>query len=273
MPSMTTNDGVQLSYEDLGEGRPLILIPGWSCSHQFFKKNIPVLAQSCRVIALNMRAHGDSQKTDWGHRIARYAKDIHDLITALSLENVTLLGSSMGASIAWSYLDLFGNERLAGHVSVDQSPRQYYNETWRWGQSGCYDAETLAIFSVRLEYDAKGLLRGLLPLCFGDVYQPTPEEIEALAQEMEKCPPPVQATIMADHTHLDWRDLLPQIKVPALVCVGRQSKIFPWQGSAYVGEHIPGAKTVFFEQSGHLPFYEEPEKFNQVVRDFVLSLP
>ena len=69
--------------------------------------------------------------------------------------------------------------------------------------------------------------------------------------------------------HLDWRDLLPTLRVPSLVCVGRQSKVFPWQGSAYVGEHIPGAKTVFFEKSGHMPFYEEPEKFNLVVRTFI----
>jgi len=52
----------------------------------------------------------------------------------------------------------------------------------------------------------------------------------------------------------------------------RQSKVFPWQGSAYVGQKFADAKTVFFEQSGHMPFYEEPEKFNQTVRDFILSL-
>ena len=37
--------------------------------------------------------------------------------------------------------------------------------------------------------------------------------------EIDKCPPSVRAAIMADHTHLDWRDLLPQIKLPTLVCV------------------------------------------------------
>lgn len=272
MPTITTNDGVKIYYEDIGQGHPLLLIPGWSCSHHFFKKNISVLAQSFRVIALNMRSHGDSEKVAWGHRISRYAKDVKDLIETLRLENVTLLGWSMGSSVIWSYLDLFGNEHLAGHISVDQSPRQYYNETWRLGQPGCYDAEALAIFTVRLEYDAAGLMRGLIPACFGNVYLPTSAEIEILAQEMEKCPPKTQAEIMADHTHLDWRDLFPQIKLPVLVCVGRQSKIFPWQGSAYVGEHIPNAKTEFFEQSGHMPFYEEPDKFNQVVRDFILSL-
>lgn len=100
----------------------------------------------------------------------------------------------------------------------------------------------------------------------------TPEEGESLAREIDTCPPTVRADIMADHTHLDWRDLFLQIRLPVLVCVGRQSKVSPWQGSAYVGEHIPGAQTVFFEHSGHMPFYEEPAKCNQVVRDFVLSL-
>jgi pimeloyl-ACP methyl ester carboxylesterase len=78
---------------------------------------------------------------------------------------------------------------------------------------------------------------------------------------------------MADHTHLDWRDLFPRIKLPVLVCVGRQSKVFPWQGSAYVGEHVPGAKIELFEDIGHMPFYEEPEKFNEAVNTFVQSLP
>ena len=80
MPTITTNDGVQLYYEDVGEGRPLLLIPGWTCTHHFFQKNIAALAQSCRVIAPDMRAHGDSAKVVWGHRIARYAKDVKDLL-------------------------------------------------------------------------------------------------------------------------------------------------------------------------------------------------
>lgn len=156
----------------------------------------------------------------------------------------------MGVAICWSYLDLFGPEHLAGHVSVDQSPRQYYNETWRWGQPGCYDTEALAMLTVRLEYDAGGVARGLVPACFGATYQPTPEEIEALAREIDTCPSTVRADIMADHTHLDWRDLFPQITLPVLVCVGRQSKVFPWEGSAYVGEHIAGAQTVFSNTAG-----------------------
>lgn len=273
MPTITTNDGVEIFYIDQGQGRPIVLLAGWTCTHNFFKKNIDELAKTNRVIGMDFRAHGDSQKVMWGHRISRYARDVYDLLETLKIEKATLVGWSMGAAVIWSYIDLFDNQHLAGHVSVDQSPRQYYNETWRYGQPGCYDAEALAILTIRLEYDPASVARGLVPACFGDTYQFTPDEVEYLAREIDKCPPKVRAEIMADHTHLDWRDLLPHIKLPVLVCVGRQSKVFPWQGSAYVGENIPGAKIEFFEQSGHMPFYEEPEKFNQVVRDFVNNLP
>lgn len=271
MAFIKTNDNAKIFYEDKGQGKPLVMIPGWGCSRNFFKKNIDELAKSFRVIAVDLRAHGDSENVDYGHRIARYAKDIKDLIEAIGLEEVTLLGWSMGASICWSYIELFGNEHLAGHVSVDQSPRQYYDETWRYGQPGCYDAEALAILTIRLEYDAEGAARGLVPACFGD-NPPSAEDVEYLAKEIDKCPAKVRADVMADHTHIDWRDLLPHINLPTLVCVGRQSKVFPWQGSAYVGENIPGAKTVFFENSGHMSFYEEPEKFNKAVAEFVNSL-
>ncbi|MBB4266249.1 alpha/beta fold hydrolase [Roseospira visakhapatnamensis] len=272
MPTMRTADGADLFYQERGQGRPLIMMPGWGCSHRFFDRNVEDLARVCRVITPDLRAHGDSSDVAWGHRIARYAADMKALIDVLELEGVVLLGWSMGAAVAWSYVDLFGTAHLAGHVSVDQSPRQYYSETWRWGQPGCYDAEALAILSTRLEYDAPAVARGLVRGCLGDVYQATDAEIETLAREIDKCPPAVRAEIMADHTHLDWRDLLPRIDLPALVCVGRQSKVFPWQGSAYVGERIPGARTVVFEQSGHMPFYEEASAFNAAVADFVMGL-
>ena len=57
-----------------------------------------------------------------------------------------------------------------------------------------------------------------------------------------------------------------------LVCVARNSNVFDWHGSAWVGENIPGARTVFFEDSGHMLFWEEPEKFNRTVTEFIKGL-
>lgn len=266
MAFITTNDGVKIYYEETGQGKPLVLIHGWSCSGRFFKRNIDELAKSCRVINMDLRGHGQSDKPEWGYRISRMARDVKDLIEALNLEDVTLLGWSMGGSVIWSYLDLFGNEHLAKTLIVDQSPRQYYNAEWTWG-GGCIDAEALAVLTTRLEYDPESVAKGTTGGCL--TREPTPEEEAFFVGEMLKCPGWIQGTIMADHTHLDWRDLLPKITLPTLVLVARKGKIFPWEGSAYVGEQIPGAKTVFFEEGGHMLFYEEAEKFNRVVAEFV----
>ena len=83
----------------------------------------------------------------------------------------------------------------------------------------------------------------------------------------------------AQYTGPDWQwgqkgcydveMFIPNIKLPTLVCVARNSNVFDWHGSAWVGENIPGAKTVFFENSGHMLFWEEPDKFNQTVAEFV----
>ncbi len=268
MAYIHTNDGVKIHYEETGQGRPLVLIHGWTCSGRFFKRNVDELGKSCRVINMDLRGHGESDKPDWGYRISRMAKDVRDLIQALGLKDVTLLGWSMGGSVIWSYLDLFGNENLAKVVIVDQSPRQYVNAEWAWG-GGCIDAGALAVLTTRLEYDVETVSRGTVLGCL--TREPSSEEEAFFVAEMGKCPGWIQGAIMADHTHLDWRDLLPQIHIPTLVLVAKKSKIFPWQGSAYVGEQIPGAETVIFEEGGHMLFYEEPEKFNRVVRDFVLE--
>ena len=266
MAFFTTSDGVKLFYEEKGSGRPLVLIHGWSCSGRFFSRNTEALARRCRVITVDLRGHGKSDKPEWGYRISRMAKDVRDLLTTLDLTDTILLGWSMGAAVAFSYFDLFGEDRLSGLVVVDQSPRQYYTPEWKLGQAGCYDAEALSVLCTRLEYDVRGVAEGTVRGCLTD--PPPKKELEFFVGEILACPGRVQAAIMTDHTNLDWRDLAPRISVPTLVLVGRKSKIFPWQGSAWVGENIPGARTVFFEKSGHMLFYEEHEKFNTVVGDW-----
>ena len=71
MPFFKTNDGVDIYYEVKGEGRPLFLLPGWTCTTKFWVKNIDELAKSCKVIAMDMRAHGQSEKVMHSHRISR----------------------------------------------------------------------------------------------------------------------------------------------------------------------------------------------------------
>jgi pimeloyl-ACP methyl ester carboxylesterase len=267
MSMFKTSDGVNLFYDIQGEGKPILFIAGWSCSTHFFDKNIPELARDYQVIAMDLRGHGQSEKPKFGHRISRYAKDVRDLLEKLDIKDVTAVGWSMGVAVLWSYYELFGDDRISKLVCVDQSPAQYTGPDWQWGQNGCYDVEMYLRLCAGLTYEEQANAEGTVFACMHR--QPTEEEVKFLSDEIMKCPAFVKIDIMRDHTNLDWRDLLPQIKIPTLVCVARKSAIFDWEGSAYVGEKIPGAETVFFEECGHMLFWENPEKFNQSIRNFV----
>ena len=267
MADFVTNDGVRLCYEEKGEGRPLVMIHGWCFSGRFFVRNVDALAEHARVITLDLRGHGDSDKPDHGYRVARLAKDLFDLLEALDLDDVTVLGWSLGCPVIWSYLELFGDHRLARAVFVQQSPRQYYAPDWKLAHATCYDDAALATTQAEVSHDPAGFDRGQLDTIFTG--EPTEAERRLFLSEMSKSPPYARNAVMADHTRHDWRDRLPTVRLPSLVLVALQDEVFPWQGPAYVGETIPGAETVFFEESGHALFFDEPEKFNETVSGFV----
>ena len=116
------NDGVRLYYEDTGSGKPVFLIHGGGLSLGWWRKQVPALSQRFRVIAADTRGNGRSDKTPWGHRTARYAMDVRQIIETLDLHDATLVGWSIGARTVLSYLELFRNYRLKGVVLVDEVP-------------------------------------------------------------------------------------------------------------------------------------------------------
>lgn len=98
MTSITTTDGLKLSYKFVGseDGPVLLLIHGWSGSSQYFTLNTSDIAkQGIRVLTVDLRFHGESDKSDFGHHVARLAADVHELLQQLRLTDVNMLGTSM----------------------------------------------------------------------------------------------------------------------------------------------------------------------------------
>src|SRR5262245_57090454 len=83
----TTNDGARLHYVEAGSGKPLVMIRGWSQTAAQFKAQIEGLSDRYRVIALDMRGHGESEKPTHGYRIHRLSKDVYDFLAANNLSN------------------------------------------------------------------------------------------------------------------------------------------------------------------------------------------
>ncbi|NVN05560.1 alpha/beta hydrolase [Asaia spathodeae] len=267
MPHITASDGTKLYYEEKGQGRPLVMIHGWTFSGRFFHRNVPVLAEKARVITLDLRGHGESGKPDHSYRIPRLAADLRDLMEALSLEDVTVLGWSIGCPIIWSYLELFGKTRLRNAIFVQQTPRQYFSSEWKYGHAACYDqaglAETIQKLTLTPEAFDEQNLTDCLATELGD------DERSMLLAEMAKSPAHARAAMMSDHTVHDWRDVLPHFDLPALMMIAEKDAVLVPEGPSWVAEHMPHCDAVRFTQSSHILFIDEAEKFNQAVLEFL----
>ncbi len=271
---VTTNDVVRLRYVEAGAGRPLVLVHGWSQAAALFRQQLAGLADGYRVIAYDQRGHGESDKPAFGYRIARLAKDLNEFLTALDLHGVAALGHSMGCSVLWCYWDLFGAERLAKLILVDQPPFLTDNPAWSPAEREAAGATTSA--------EERIAAHNRLAASTGE--EPIRERIERMTTSgfdpavkawivahNLKMPRSAAAELYLNHGAQDWRDVIPRITLPTLVVGGRASPI-PWRSQAWIHQQIPGSRLEVFEEDeggGHFPFVENPTKFNRLVADFL----
>jgi non-heme chloroperoxidase len=267
MPYLELPDGVPLYYEDQGSGRPVVLIHGWTMNSTFWQQNVPALAAGNRVITLDLRGHGASGKTDDGHTLAQYARDIRSLLDHLAIRDACLVGWSMGTAVILAYVRQFGCDRLRSVVFVDQSPRFLNADGWDFPILGGYTTSDIAVFTQDLEHARPSVIKPFIAACFAET--PSDEVIDAVYAETTKTPTSVARTIWYDLAYADLRPVLADVRVPALLVYGAQSKIFPGPVDEWLASRLPDAKVVRFERSGHVPFFEEPERFNEVLGDFL----
>ena len=111
--SIENRENIKLYYEDYGTGDPVILIHGWPLSAQMWEYQTQVLVEAGhRVIAYDRRGFGRSDKPWSGYDYDTLAKDLNDLITGLDLENVTIVGFSMGGGEVSRYIGNYGTSKL-----------------------------------------------------------------------------------------------------------------------------------------------------------------
>lgn len=268
-----TNDGYTLHYFEAGEGKPIVMIPGWSQTAAQYAGQMK-LADAYRVIALDMRGHGASSKGGYGYRIHRLAKDLHDFLVAADLEDVTLLGHSMGAAVIWAYWDLYRDERVARLVLVDQVPACANNPGWSdqekaqagglWDPNGLYETAN-SIGGPEGKEVSAGFVGGM----FTEGYPR--DQLDWVVRQNLLFPREPAARLVVNHCMTDWRDIFATIDVPTLI-VGGEASFFKVEALEWMRSQIPGARLEVFgadEGGSHFMFMENPAKFNQLVRDFV----
>lgn len=271
---VTTSDGVRLRYWEVGVGRPLVLIHGWSQSAEQFRYQMEGLGDRYRVIAYDQRGHGESEKPGFGYKLGRLAGDLRDVLEALDLRDVAALGHSMGSSVLWSYWDLFGPERLERLIFVDEPPFLTSNPEWgevELAASGALFSPEAAVETCNALAgpDGEEATRGVIGSMVTDAIDP--DLLEWIMRRNFRMPRAHAAALLYNHCAQDWRDVIPRVTLPTLVIGGRVSLI-PWKSQAWIHDQIEGSRLEIFEEDEggqHFMFIENPEKFNRLVTDFV----
>lgn len=272
MPFVPANDGVLLHYESTGAGQPLVLVHGWTMNGRFFHKNVAALSESYRVITVDARGHGRSGKELIHLTLEQVAEDLETVFAHLDLRDVVLAGWSLGMAMVYNYLHRFGTERLAGVIDIDMTPYLFSDETWQHGVFGNLDARASLDVQYQMISDRVGLMATLVPAMFAAGSTPDPETLAWWSDESTTVPDLTALAMWVSVTSQDWRPLLPKIDVPVLLAHGRRSQIYPTPVWEALGELIPQTSLALFDESGHSPFWEQPEQFNTAVLEFVRSL-
>jgi non-heme chloroperoxidase len=123
MATVTTKDGTKIFYKDWGEGQPVLFSHGWPLCGDAWDGQMAFLgAQGYRVIAHDRRSHGRSDQTWNGNDMDTYADDLAELIDALDLRELVMVGHSTGGGEVAHYLGRHGTSRVAKAVLVSAVP-------------------------------------------------------------------------------------------------------------------------------------------------------
>ncbi|KAK0711818.1 Alpha/Beta hydrolase protein [Lasiosphaeris hirsuta] len=310
--AFTANDGTRLAFQTslslinpsspkphLPYTRCILLLHGFSGSSTYFIRNTPTLSTHHWVVAPDLRGHGRSGHSAGGYHVARLAMDLHEFLEYLRIATDTPniefipVGCSIGAAVLWTYIELFGaSTPFTGMVFVDQAPLQDRSPFFGWHEgrahTGCYDEATMMNAQSAWIEQPAAAARGLVAECLGYRFMPREEDpVGAEQRSVDEeffveisglCDGQWLARLIADHTRYDHREALELITVPIVVMLGKQSGCFTREGMLETASRVRGVKgmedkvVVSEFKGGHWLFYEEADRFNRELLEFVDSL-
>lgn len=262
MPTLPLPNG-HLEYDDVGSGRPVLLIHGHPFDRTMWRPQISQLDPGAfRFIVPDLRGFGQSSRASGTVRLEGYAADLRELIAALDLGPAVVAGVSMGGQIAMELLrtspGLLSGLVLADTFCETDTPEV---KEWRVQLAGRLEAEGMD------GYAHEALERMMAPYNV----RSDPDAAAALLAMMRNAPPDgAAAALRGRAVRRDYSPVLRDAKLPTLVIVGEDDHFDADSGRARrMHELVEGSELAVIPSAGHLPNLERPEDFNRVLDGFL----
>ncbi|MBM9468726.1 alpha/beta fold hydrolase [Nakamurella leprariae] len=267
MPSIAADDGTRLHYAEHGDpgGRPVLLLAGFKAAATSWRFQIgPLVAAGHRVLAVDLRGHGQADRPASGVDMARRGCDIRDVLEGLDLRGVLVVGGSMGGNTIWSFLAQCAADRLTGVVIVDQTPKMLNTADWSHGFYGYDESNVDTYFAASIPRTGHGTpmwRRG--------------RRLVRLLSAMRGVDPrltPGELALLDDHARADWRPVIAVTELPVLFVAGAQSEFWPPSHAAAAAALAARGSSVVIPDDGHAANIEQPAAFNRALLDFARAL-
>jgi len=262
MPIIHAKDGSSISFSDQGSGSPVLFLHGWMMSKEIWHFQLP-LSSTLRIITMDLRGHGRSDST--GFSYGACLDDIEVLLDFLAIENVIVVGWSMGSQIAINAAALL-KERISGLILVGGTSRFCKSDDY---PCGLPPKETRGM-AIRLKRDYKVTAGQFFKSMFSEEETASADLLNIAAKTACSLPSlHISLTALSELTAADLRHLLQGINLPVLLIHGAEDSICPVGAAEFMADHIPLAAIKIIPSSGHAPFLTAPEIFNAEVSGFV----
>ncbi|BFU96874.1 MAG: putative hydrolase [Nitrospira sp.] len=250
----------------LSNGKPILLIPGINqCSLAWLKQYQSSLAGEFRLVCLDLRGHGMSDKptaSELYNQPTLWADDIHAVLTTLLLRKPLLVGWSYGGYIINDYLAKYGEGAIGG-INYVCAAVVMGGESARTMLGSEFINVVPGMCSVDLEDNIEAVCK-LVRILFAK--QPPQEAFEILIACSMVVPPTARLGMIS--RTIDRDTVMKGIKVPVLVTAGEKDAVITPAHTKHLLTCIPHAESSVFEGIGHSPQLEDSERFNQELTRF-----
>ena len=260
------NPDLELYYVEAGTGTPMIFIPGWCGTTEFFEKyQIPHFSKNYRVISYDPRSQGRSSKTLENNNYTQHGKDLRAFMETLELKDVILVGHSAGCHDIYAYLREYGTDNVKSCIFIDYMPRPIAAEKDDWAEFS--DAMEVGDFINAIIYDFRGLLTAFIPTFIQR--KMTKEEFDWIFDEILKTPTYAAALSAVDVSFADYTAEAQMIdgNIPVLNVVSEWREGWAESAQTLLAKNAPNSE--IFVLGKHLMFFEFPKEFNAEVDAFL----
>jgi pimeloyl-ACP methyl ester carboxylesterase len=258
-------DRVRVHYVAAGRGAPVVLIHGLGASTFSYRYTIPELAQRHRVVALDLKGFGFSERSERDdYSLAAQARLVLGAMDRLGIQRAAVVGHSMGGAVA-ARVALAAPERVERLVLVDAATdRELERSAWL----GPLLRPLLPVIAL-LTLHRRWFRRLSLRSAVHDPAHLTPEVLEGYIR-----PSRVRGTLrsmgaLMAHHRRDKPIAYERIAAPTLILWGEHDRWIPPGRGEQLAARIPNARLRIVASAGHLPLEEQPEVSNKALLDFL----